>query len=73
MFFYALLVDLWKAPEVMRSVLKDGDSEHLPVEKKQKADVYSFAIICQEIIVQKGTFWIQNASAKNLNREGWTC
>ncbi|KAM9425888.1 guanylyl cyclase C [Pholidichthys leucotaenia] len=46
--------DLWTAPEHLR---QPGTS--------QKGDVYSFAIICQEIILRKNTFYTQSCS----NRE----
>ena len=38
------------------------------VEEMQKADVYSFAIICQEIIYRNGVFWIEN---QKLHPAGW--
>ncbi|XP_043942824.1 heat-stable enterotoxin receptor-like [Protopterus annectens] len=41
--------DLWTAPEHLR---KEGVS--------QKGDVYSFGIICQEIILRKGTFYMEH-------------
>ncbi|XP_061565050.1 guanylyl cyclase C [Cololabis saira] len=40
--------DLWTAPEHLR---KEGTS--------QKGDVYSFAIICQEIVLRKNTFYTE--------------
>lgn len=45
---------LWTAPEVMRKGVGEG------VEEVQKADIYSFAIICQEIIYRNGVFWVEN-------------
>ena len=39
---------LWSAPELLRSLLAQGTP---------KADVYSFAIVVQEIIYRKGVFY----------------
>lgn len=47
------LIDLWTAPEHLR---KDGIS--------QKGDVYSFAIIAQEIMLRKCTFYTKACSDK---------
>ncbi|KAM9462546.1 guanylyl cyclase C isoform 1-T1 [Clarias gariepinus] len=47
------LTDLWTAPEHLR---KEGIS--------QKGDVYSFAIIAQEIMLRKSTFYTQTCSEK---------
>ena len=49
--------DLWTAPEHLR---KHGTS--------QKGDVYSFAIISQEIVLRKSTFYTEGCS----DREGAT-
>ncbi|XP_074519446.1 guanylyl cyclase C [Halichoeres trimaculatus] len=51
--------DLWTAPEHLRN---EGTS--------QKGDVYSFAIICQEIILRKSTFYTECCSdrAEKLSR-----
>ncbi|CAH8466314.1 unnamed protein product [Schistosoma mattheei] len=46
---------LWTAPEL----LPDGDTTIYPRESI-KGDVYSFAIVCQEIVYRKGVFYIQN-------------
>lgn len=42
---------LWTAPELLNNPNE---------EVTQKGDVYSFAIICQEIIYRKGVFWRQD-------------
>ena len=44
---------LWTAPELVRM-------HNPPPEGTQKGDVYSFAIICQEIIYRNGSFWVEN-------------
>ncbi|CAH8486557.1 unnamed protein product [Heterobilharzia americana] len=46
---------LWTAPEL----LPDGDTILYPRESI-KGDVYSFAIVCQEIVYRKGVFYRQN-------------
>ncbi|ESN97917.1 hypothetical protein HELRODRAFT_114062 [Helobdella robusta] len=45
---------LWTAPELLIN------PELTCVESLQKCDVYSFAIICHEIVYRKGVFWIEN-------------
>ncbi len=42
---------LWTAPELLRMTKP-------PPEGTQKGDVYSFAIICQEIFCRRGVFYI---------------
>ncbi|KAK3788191.1 hypothetical protein RRG08_020897 [Elysia crispata] len=44
---------LWTAPELLRLM-------HPPPWGTQKGDVYSFAIICQEIVYRSGVFYLQN-------------
>ena len=44
---------LWTAPEILR--LNNPPSQGTP-----KGDVYSFAVICQEIVYRNGVFFIQN-------------
>ena len=48
-----LIGKLWTAPELLRLT-------YPPPEGSQKGDVYSFAIICQEIIHRRGVFWVRN-------------
>ncbi|KAL8602399.1 Nitrogen permease regulator 2 [Nucella lapillus] len=45
---------LWTAPELLRMTSR-------PPEGSPKGDVYSFGIICQEIVYRNGVFHIQNA------------
>ncbi|VEL18349.1 unnamed protein product [Protopolystoma xenopodis] len=46
---------LWRAPELAR--------ELIPVPRATaKGDIYSFAIICQEIIYRKSVFYIKDQS-----------
>ncbi|KAK7497822.1 hypothetical protein BaRGS_00010956 [Batillaria attramentaria] len=44
---------LWTAPELLRL-------EHRPPAGSVKGDVYSFAIICQEIVYRRGVFHLHN-------------
>ncbi|XP_061185413.1 atrial natriuretic peptide receptor 1-like isoform X7 [Saccostrea echinata] len=44
---------LWTAPELLRM-------HQRPPEGTQKGDVYSFAIICQEIVYRMGVFYLSN-------------
>ncbi|XP_067939341.1 atrial natriuretic peptide receptor 1-like [Watersipora subatra] len=45
---------LWTAPELL-------DSQSVPsVQAYQKGDVYSFAVICQEVIYRKGVFYVKD-------------
>jgi len=43
---------LWTAPELLQK-------GHLPAQGMQKADVYSFGIIVQEIALRNGPFYIE--------------
>ncbi|XP_046575738.1 atrial natriuretic peptide receptor 1-like [Haliotis rubra] len=43
---------LWTSPELLRQ-------QNAPSEGTQKGDVFSFAIICQEIVYRKGVFYLQ--------------
>ena len=44
---------LWTAPELLRL-------HNRPPEGSAKGDVYSFAIICQEIVYRHGVFYLHN-------------
>lgn len=44
---------LWTAPELLRM-------QQRPPEGTQKGDVYSFAVICQEIVYRMGVFFMSN-------------
>ncbi|XP_070178422.1 atrial natriuretic peptide receptor 2-like [Littorina saxatilis] len=43
---------LWTAPELLRL-------QNRPPDGSQKGDVYSFAVICQEIVYRHGVFYLQ--------------
>ncbi|VDK49814.1 unnamed protein product [Taenia asiatica] len=43
---------LWTAPELLREYPNHGD-----LRGTQKGDIYSFAIVSQEIIYRKGAFY----------------
>jgi len=64
MIVYWLLPGLqWTAPELLRM-------HNRPPNGTQKADVYSFGIICQEIVYRSGVFFVANI---DLGAEGKTC
>ena len=44
---------LWTSPELLRM-------PNQMVEGTQRGDVYSFAIICEEILYRSGPFFVQN-------------
>ncbi|CAH1789610.1 unnamed protein product [Owenia fusiformis] len=44
---------LWTAPELSRM-------QNRPPEGTPKGDVYSFAVICQEVVYRQGPFWVEN-------------
>ena len=44
---------LWTAPELLRMQCR-------PPEGTAKGDVFSFAIICQEIVYRNGVFFLTN-------------
>ncbi|XP_064596016.1 atrial natriuretic peptide receptor 1-like isoform X3 [Liolophura sinensis] len=48
---------LWTAPELLRM-------HNRPPEGTQKGDVYSFAIICQEIVYRYGVFYLSNCEGE---------
>ena len=55
-FQYIFLYDtgkMWTSPELLRL-------HNPPPEGTQKGDVYSFAIICQEIVYRNGPFFVEN-------------
>ncbi|ESN90567.1 hypothetical protein HELRODRAFT_96557 [Helobdella robusta] len=54
---------LWTAPEILRmeDSRKCADStSRINLYEKSHGDVYSFAIICQEVVHRKGVFWVRN-------------
>lgn len=48
---------LWTSPELLR----DPD---MAVYGTVKGDVYSFGIVCQEIVYRRGAFYIRNENAE---------
>ncbi|XP_013400521.1 atrial natriuretic peptide receptor 1 [Lingula anatina] len=44
---------LWSAPELLRM-------HNRPPEGTQKGDVYSFAVVCQEIVYRNGPFYLEH-------------
>jgi len=61
---HACIAKLWTAPELLRLACR-------PPEGSQKSDVYSFAIICQEIVHRRGLFWVRNVD--QLSPKGTSC
>lgn len=54
---------MWTAPEFLRN----QDSEEMRTcVARQKGDVYSFAIICQEILLRNGSFWVETEDPEML-------
>lgn len=51
---------LWTSPELLKA-------DKFLVHGTQKGDVYSFAIICHEIVLRKGPYWRKDTQ---LNPEG---
>ena len=46
---------LWTAPEIL---IESNKASGAFVPRTQKGDVYSFAIICQEMLYRNGTFFV---------------
>ncbi|NXD93548.1 ANPRB protein, partial [Chaetorhynchus papuensis] len=57
---------LWTAPELLQK-------GHLPTPGMQKADVYSFGIIVQEIALRNGPFYIEGMDLSPKGEGGRTC
>lgn len=53
----AVLAMLWIAPEILREMAQVNNSFN--IRGTRKGDVYSFAIIVQEILYRNGPFFLQ--------------
>jgi len=53
---------LWTAPELLRMTTR-------LINGTQKADVYSFAIVLQEIMFREAPYFIENDSPKGMGRK----
>lgn len=56
---------LWTAPELLDFSVAGGPT----MQAYQKGDVYSFAIICQEVMYRKGVFYVEDEDP--MDPEGW--
>jgi len=56
---------LWTAPELLRL------AADRPPEGSQKGDVYSFAVICQEVVHRRGLFWVRNMDQLSPKGISW--
>lgn len=54
---------LWTAPELLQK-------GHLPTPGMQKADVYSFGIIVQEVALRNGPFYIEGMDLSPKGEDG---
>lgn len=62
--FYDFSEQLWTAPELLRD-------PNRPKAGTQKGDIYSFAIIVNEIIVRKGTFYLGEHCDMSIKGKFW--
>jgi len=63
---FALAAKFWTAPELLRQ-------HHPPPEGTLKGDVYSFAIICQEVVYRNGAFWVEQEDLSSQGKLLDTC
>jgi serine/threonine protein kinase len=63
------LAMLWIAPEILREITQVNETSFI-CNGTRKGDVYSFAIIVQEILYRSGPFYIQTEVA---DLKGYYC